>query len=74
MKICCESLDYQFDLPERPERVICLVSAATEALYAMGLGHRVVGVSRYCGRYIRDLNKPVAGDYLRIDEQRFAEL
>lgn len=74
MKICCESLDYQFDLPERPERVICLVSAATEALYAMGLGHRVVGVSRYCGRYIRDLNKPVAGDYLRIDKQRFAEL
>jgi iron complex transport system substrate-binding protein len=74
VKIWCESLDYQFDLPERPERVICLVAAATEALYAMGLGHRVVGVSCYCGRYIPDLNKPVAGDYLKIDEQRFAEL
>ena len=74
MKISCESLDYQFDLPERPERVICLVAAATEALYDMGLGHRVVGVSCYCGRYIPDLNKPVAGDYLKIDEQRFAEL
>jgi iron complex transport system substrate-binding protein len=73
-KIWCESLDYQFDLPERPERVICLVAAATEALYAMGLGHRVVGVSCYCARYIPDLNKPVAGDYLKIDEQRFAEL
>ncbi|MGB6065332.1 MAG: helical backbone metal receptor [Desulfomonilaceae bacterium] len=74
MKIWCESLDYQFDLPERPERVVCLVAAATEALYAMGLGERVVGVSSYCHRYIRDLNKPVAGDYLKIDDQRFAEL
>ncbi len=74
MKIWCESLDYQFDLPERPQRVICLVAAATEALYAMGLGNRVAGVSRYCHRYIRDLNKPVAGDYLKIDEQRFDEL
>lgn len=74
MKIWCESLDYQFDLPERPERVICLVAAATEALYAMGLGNRVVGVSRYCDRYIQNLNKPVAGDYLKIDEQRFDEL
>ena len=51
-----------------------MVSAATEALYAIGRGHRVIGCSRYCGRYIRDLNKPVAGDYLRIDKQRFAEL
>lgn len=74
MKIWCESLGYRFDLPEGPERVICLVAAATEALYAMGLGNRVVGVSRYCHRYIPDLNKPVAGDYLKIDEQCFAEL
>ena len=74
MKIWCESLNYQFDLPARPERVICLVAAATEALYAMGLGHRVVGVSCYCGRYVPNLNKPIAGDYLKIDEQRFAEL
>ena len=73
-KIWCESLNYQFDLPERPERVISLVAAATEALYAMGLGDRVVGVSCYCDRYIPDLDKPVAGDYLTIDEQRFAEL
>ena len=74
MKIWCESLDYQLDLPERPERVICLVAAATEALYTMGLGERVVGVSSYCHRYIRDLDKPVAGDYLKIDDKRFAEL
>jgi iron complex transport system substrate-binding protein len=74
MKIWCESLDYRFELPDRPERVICLVSAATEALYAMGLGDRVAGVSCYCDRYVPHLNKPVAGDYLKIDTQRFEEL
>ncbi len=74
MKIWCESLNHRFELPERPERVICLVAAATEALYAMGLGDRVVGVSRYCDRYVPNLNKPIAGDYLRIDEQAFSEL
>lgn len=40
----------------------------------MGFGHRVVGVSCYCDRYVTDLNKPIAGDYLAIDEQQFAEL
>lgn len=74
MKIYCESLDYRFDLPDRPERIISLVSAATEAIYAMGLGDRVVGVSCYCDRYIPNLDKPVAGDYLRIDERCFAQL
>lgn len=74
MRILCESLDYEFDLPERPERVVCLVAAATEALYAMGLGNRVVGVSRYCERYVPDLDKPVVGDYLRIDEQALSKL
>lgn len=74
MKIWCESLDYHFELPESPKRVICLVSAATEALYAMGLGDRVAGVSCYCDRYVPNLNKPIAGDYLRINEERLAEL
>ncbi len=74
MRIWCESLAYQFHLPKRPERVVCLVAAATESLYAMGLGKRVVGVSCYCHRYIMDPDKPVAGDYLKIDKQRFAEL
>lgn len=74
MKVWCEALDYRFELPDRPERVICLVAAATESFYAMGLGDRVAGVSCYCDRYVRDLNKPIAGDYLKIDEQVFAEL
>jgi len=45
MKIHCESIDYKFELPQKPQRVISLVSAATETLFAMGCANRVVGVS-----------------------------
>jgi ABC-type Fe3+-hydroxamate transport system substrate-binding protein len=74
MKIHCESLDHEFDLTDHPQRVISLVSAATEALFAMGLGERVVGVSPYCARYVPGLSKTVAGDYLRIYEPSFSNL
>ena len=74
MKIHCESIDYKFELPQRPQRVISLVSAATETLFAMGCADRVVGVSCYCERYVPDLQAPVVGDYLKIDENLLTEL
>lgn len=74
MKIHCESLDHTFELPEQPRRVISLVSAATETLFAMGCGDRVAGVSCYCHRYVPDLKVPVAGDYLKVDADLLAEL
>lgn len=74
MKIHCESIDYKFELPQKPQRVISLVAAATETLFAMGCGNRVVGVSCYCARYVPDLKVPVVGDYLKIDQKLFTEL
>ena len=74
MKIHCESIDYEFELPKKPQRVLSLVSAATETLFAMGCGDRVVGVSCYCARYVPDLKVPVVGDYLKIDQDLFTEL
>ena len=35
-------------VPERPERIVCLVPSLTETLFAVGAGERVVGVTRYC--------------------------
>jgi ABC-type Fe3+-hydroxamate transport system substrate-binding protein len=64
----CEPLDRLVTLPVRPQRVVCFVSGWTEALWAMGLAERVVGVSRYCRRYVDTAGRVVAGDYLRIDE------
>jgi len=64
----CEPLDRQVFLPARPCRVVSLVAGFTEALWAMGLADRVVGVSHYCRRYVDPANRPVVGDYLRVDE------
>jgi ABC-type hemin transport system substrate-binding protein len=34
--------------PPAPERIISFVPSATEILYELGLGERVVGVTRFC--------------------------
>jgi len=74
MKVHSESLNHRFELDKAPERVISLTSGTTEALFAMGCGDRVAGVSAYCPRYIRDLRAPVVGEYLKIDEAEFAAI
>jgi len=55
-------------LPERAQRVVSLVSGLTEAIWAMGLEDRVIGVSSYCRRYVNTDGRPIAGEYLRVDE------
>jgi len=35
-------------LPQHPQRIISLAPSITETLFALGLGDRVVGVTRYC--------------------------
>ena len=66
-KIYVELLDHTFELCEKPQRVVSLVSSATEAMDQMGLIDRVVGVSEYCGRYVKELKAPVVGQYLNCD-------
>lgn len=74
MRITCELLDARIEIPERPERVVCLTSGATEALDAMGLSDRVVGISSYCRRYVSDHAAQVVGDYLKVDDAALSGL
>lgn len=37
-------------LPRCPQRIVSLVPSITESLFALGAGHRVVGVTRFCTR------------------------
>lgn len=68
MRVFCEPLGVEVHLPERPQRIVCLVSSLTETLFVMGCAHRLVGISAYCHRYIPPTDLPVVGDYLRVDE------
>lgn len=73
-RLRCEPLGEIVELPERPQRVVCLVSGWTEAIWEMGLAGRVVGVSKYCSRYVDTSGLAVAGDYLRVEEAELAAL
>lgn len=66
-RVPCPLLGQTVELPERPRRVVSFVSGLTEAIWAMHLADRVVGVSHYCARYVDTGGRLVAGDYLRID-------
>jgi ABC-type Fe3+-hydroxamate transport system substrate-binding protein len=68
MKVNCAILEHSFDMPGSPRRIVSLSAGLTEALFAMGCGERVAGVSSYCPRYVGNLAAPVVGDYLRVDE------
>ncbi len=67
MKIHNELIDAVLEIPDEPRRIVSLNSGFTEALFAMGNADRVVGVSRYCDRYVDVGDRPVAGDYLTAD-------
>lgn len=69
VRVYCDPLARAVELPERPQRIVSLVSSATESLFDLGCGDRVVGVSEYCGRYVAGLEAPVVGDYLRVDDE-----
>ncbi|EIP97583.1 ABC-type Fe3+-hydroxamate transport system, periplasmic component [Opitutaceae bacterium TAV1] len=68
-RVPCELLGRRVELPERPQRIVSLVSSATETIFALGAGGRVAGVSAYCHRYVDTSGAKVAGDYLRVDEE-----
>ncbi|MGE0032895.1 MAG: helical backbone metal receptor [Pseudothermotoga sp.] len=74
MKIYCEPLMRKIDLPDGIERIVSLVSGFTETIFEMGHGERVVGVSKYCSRYVIHPSAEVVGDYLTVDLSKLKSL
>lgn len=46
--IVTDQMGTTVDVPEMPRRIVSLVPSQTELLYDLGLGERVVGVTRFC--------------------------
>ena len=44
----CDQMARRIVLPARPQRIVSLVPSQTELLFDLGVGDRVVGVTRYC--------------------------
>jgi iron complex transport system substrate-binding protein len=58
----------------RPQRIVSTAPSITETLFALGVGDRVVGVSRFCN-YPPEVQKlPKVGSYIKPDAEAIARL
>lgn len=53
--------------PEQCRRIVSLAPSTTEALFAVGLGDRVVGVSRFCDYPPEAASRPAVGGYADLN-------
>jgi len=56
------------------KRIISTTPSATEILFAIGVGERVVGVTNYCHYPVQVLKLPKVGTYIQPDLERIASL
>ena len=59
---------------EKPRRIVSTAPSITEALFALGLGGQVVGVSRFCDFPPEVQKLPKVGTYLKPDAEAIARL
>ncbi len=73
-KVYCEITGKELFLPDKCERIVSFSPAVTEALFEMGLGEFVVGVSVYCVRPKTAREKVIVGSYNTFDEKKLKKL
>lgn len=61
-------------IPATPQRIVSLVPSTTETLFALGVGDRVVGVTRYCVHPAEVRALPKVGGTKDADPSRIAAL
>ena len=64
----------EISLAATPQRIVSPAPSATELLYALGLGDRVVGVTTFCHYPPEAARKPKIGDYLHPSLEAIAGL
>jgi iron complex transport system substrate-binding protein len=55
-------------------RIVSLAPSVTETLFALGVGDRVVGVTRYCDYPPEAMDRPVIGGYLDLNYEAIVAL
>jgi iron complex transport system substrate-binding protein len=64
----------QLPAQAKPHRIVSTAPSITEALFALGLGSEVVGVSRFCEFPPEVLKLPKVGTYIKPDPEAIARL
>ena len=73
-KVFSEVLGAEVPIPDAPQRIASFSPAATETLFQLGLGDRVVGVSAFCARPPEARSKRKLGSYNTVREEVLREL
>ncbi|MBW2610339.1 MAG: cobalamin-binding protein [Deltaproteobacteria bacterium] len=65
-----DSLGREVELAQEPERIVSLAPNITEILYSLGLGERVVGVTRFSYYPAEAAKKPKVGSYIHLNVEK----
>jgi ABC-type Fe3+-hydroxamate transport system substrate-binding protein len=74
VKVFSEVLGTEVPVPDSPRRIASFSPAATETLFQLGLGERVVGVTAFCARPSEARSKRKLGSYNTVRAEVLEEL
>ncbi len=74
LSVACAPSPKQAPVERAPQRMVSLTPAITETLFALGLGDRVVGVTRFCDYPPEAQTKPQVGGYADPDVEAVVAL
>lgn len=69
-----DQMDRTITLPDHPQRIVALAPSITEIIFALGQGHRLIGVTRFSNHPARAEALPKVGSYVRLDLERIVAL
>ena len=72
--LCIGSVAYTRDQDSYPQRIISLGPAITEELYLLGIGDRVIGVTRYCTKPLQATEKEKVGTVVKVNLEKIIDL
>lgn len=69
-----DALGREVDLNHPPRRIVSLAPSLTEILFSLGLGDRVVGVTRFSSYPAEAAQKPKVGTYINLNLEKIISL
>ena len=73
-KLCIDDMSRAVRVEKIPQRIISLAPSNTEILFALGLGDKVVGVTRYCNYPEEAKDKEIINDFATPDPEKIVAL
>ena len=69
-----DELGRRVRIPEKVQRIVCLAPSLAECVFAIGQGHRLVGVTTYSDYPPKVQDLPSVGSYVNLNVERIVSL